>query len=265
MGAVPIPLQPFDPNFLIIFVRPPPWIVRSPLVPGVAAIQNERRRPLGMGRGEHHRHVPAFGNTQERRPFRAHGVHHGADIVDPLFQGQGRDVAIGQAHAAPVEPYETRETAQSSQEPGVIWTLPRILHVGDPALRVDQVDRPAARHLVGDREVSALGVLGAWRHVLRHRVAEATPWSGNVSDVWRRTTEKGGFLRISSPEIDVLPVLALTGLGAERSATAERERISDASNLIGPHRPSWCGRRESARPLIGERRTSPRSRHSVAQ
>jgi len=48
--------------------------------------EDERGRPLGMGRREHHREGGAFAYAHEDGALGTRGVHHGADVVHALLE-----------------------------------------------------------------------------------------------------------------------------------------------------------------------------------
>ncbi len=55
---------------------------------------------------------------------------------------------------------ETSERGESAEEAGGRRLFPGQLEVGDPAMKIDQVERALAEHLVGDVGSAALRVLG---------------------------------------------------------------------------------------------------------
>jgi hypothetical protein len=118
---------------------------------------------LGIRRGEHGRHVAAFGDAKQRSALDADGVHHRADIVHAVIERGITAVAIGRAGAAFVEHHDAREGGQARNELGEVGIFPHHLDAADPAGRVDERERRIADHLVGDADIAALGVTRARR------------------------------------------------------------------------------------------------------
>ena len=86
---------------------------------GRGAVEHERHRAFGIGRGEEHRHRAALGHPEDHGPLRPHGVHHRAHIVHARLQVRQSVVAhtIGEADAALVEQDQPREPAEAIEEP----------------------------------------------------------------------------------------------------------------------------------------------------
>ena len=49
--------------------------------------ENLRAGAFGVRRREQHRHRPAFRHADDRRALRPGRIHHGADVLHPLFEG----------------------------------------------------------------------------------------------------------------------------------------------------------------------------------
>ena len=113
-----------------------------------------------MSRREQDAHRTALGDPEERRPLGAGGVHHRPHVVDPLLQGRHLGDRVGQSVAALVEEDQARERAEPLQEVSHRRRLPLELEVGGEAEDEDQVDRPIAHDLVGDRGIAGLGIPG---------------------------------------------------------------------------------------------------------
>ena len=108
----------------------------------LTADEDERGRPLGMGRREHHREGGALAYAHEDRTFGAHGVHHGADVVHSLFERPDGRV-IGQAHSALVEEDQARETGEPLHEAAVAGQLPVRLEVREPPMTKTRSTSPS--------------------------------------------------------------------------------------------------------------------------
>ena len=113
-----------------------------------------------MSRREQDAHRPALGDPEERRPLGPRGVHDRPDVVDPQLQGRHLGDGVGQPVAALVEDDQARERAEPLQEVSQRRRLPLELEVGGEAEDEDQVDRPIAHDLVGDRGIAGLGIPG---------------------------------------------------------------------------------------------------------
>ena len=124
------------------------------------AVEHQRRDALGVGGREQDAHRAALGDPEERRPLGSGGVHDSPDVVAPLLEGGRLDDRVGQPAAALVEDDQARERAEPLEEASHRRRLPLELEVGGEAEDENQVDRPVADDLVGDRGVAGLRVLG---------------------------------------------------------------------------------------------------------
>ena len=123
------------------------------------AVEHQRGDALGVGGREQDAHRPALGDPEQGRPLGPGGVHDRPDVVDPLLEGRHLGDRVGQPGAALVEEDQARERAEPLEEASERRRLPLELEVGGEAEDEDQVDRPVADDLVGDRGVAGLGVL----------------------------------------------------------------------------------------------------------
>ncbi len=140
--------------------------------PAIGAVRAPRDRPLGVRRGEQHRHRAALRDPEHHRTLRSRRVHHGAHVVHPcLHRWQlGLGDPIREPHAALVEQDQPAEGRERREEASQIRLLPHRLDVAGPAHHPHEVHRSIADDLVGD--VHPAGCLGEPR--LRHPHALTT-------------------------------------------------------------------------------------------
>ena len=86
--VTPVPLDVRRGLLAVLGRRRPGIVVVRVAALREAAERDQRGRPLGIGRGEEHAHVPALGVPEERGPLRADRLEHGADVVHPLLEGR---------------------------------------------------------------------------------------------------------------------------------------------------------------------------------
>jgi hypothetical protein len=79
---------------------------------GVGAVKHQRRRALGVGRGEQRRLRTALRDTEQRRALRAGGIHDGRDVIDHLLERVHLAGAVGEALATLVEGDQAAEPRQ---------------------------------------------------------------------------------------------------------------------------------------------------------
>ena len=144
----------------------------------IGAVEHQRDRPLGVRRGEQHRHRAALRDPEHHRTLRSRRVHHGAHVVHPrLHRWQlGLGDPVREPHAALVEQDQPAEGRERREEPSQIRLLPHRLDVAGPAHHPHEVHRSIADDLVGD--VHPVGGLGEprLRHPhARHHPIEAPP------------------------------------------------------------------------------------------
>ena len=126
----------------------------------VGAIQDQRRDPFGVRGREKHAHRPALGYAEQRRFFRACGIHYRSHVVHTLLErGEllDRD-PVREAGAALVEqdqPTKGREPTEKQRE---VRVFPRVLDVRHKARDVDKIERSVSYDLVGNAVVTALRV-----------------------------------------------------------------------------------------------------------
>jgi hypothetical protein len=80
---------------------------------GLSAAKDESGRALGVRRREQDRHRRAFRYAHQRRSLRAHGVHHGPDVVHPLLERHRLGEPVGHSSPALVEQDEPREPGET--------------------------------------------------------------------------------------------------------------------------------------------------------
>ena len=161
---------------------------------GVAAVDDQRARPLGIGRGEQRAIGPPSDTPNERRPLGADGVHHGPHVVHPLLERrQSLDRhRIGQPGAALVEEDQPRERREPLGGTARTPARPRSARCARPSPDEHQVDRSVADDLVGDVDVAAPRVLRRWWHVPAVFVCRDTDASG------QKQRKRGGYVYASA-------------------------------------------------------------------
>jgi len=128
--------------------------------PGRRVDQDQRRGPLGVGRGEEQGHLSAPARAEERRPLRARGIHDPADVVRPLLQrgDRGQRHRVRDARPALVEAEDPAERREAAKEPCEQGLLPHHLDIAGPPRDEHQVQRAVPDDLIGDVAVLAPGV-----------------------------------------------------------------------------------------------------------
>jgi hypothetical protein len=129
----------------------------------------ERKRggPVRVRRREECRHRTALPESEQRDTLAADRIDHRAHVVHARLDPSERRGSVGQTGAALVEPDQSRERPEPFEEARVARLLPVELQVRDEARHEHEIERPLARHLVGDVDVAALRVadraaLHAW-------------------------------------------------------------------------------------------------------
>ena len=147
-----------------------PREVRRPQRSRRAAADDERCRPLRIGRREQDAHRPALRQAVKGGSPRSDGVHHGSDVVHAGLEARGAADRIGHAGAALVEPDQPRERPQVGQEVRKARKRPLQLHMGDKTGDEDEIERPVTDQLIGDVYVAAQRIpcLRPHRHILAH-------------------------------------------------------------------------------------------------
>ena len=118
----------------------------------VRSVQRQRLDPFGIGRCEQDAHRPAFGRARQVGALDAGRVHHGTDVVHPLFEREvGR--TVGSTDPALVVP----------RHPCVLSDLldhrtPYLVH-GDGRGRGEEHVVPFAERPVRDVKIATAGVL----------------------------------------------------------------------------------------------------------
>ena len=128
------------------------------------AVEGDGAGPLRVRRREEDRHRPSLVVPEQRRSLGAHGVHHRAHVVHPRLQVGNAPVSVREAGTALVQTDEARERGQPLEEGRVARLLPVELEVAGESGHEDEVERPVARHLVGDRDVAALRIANRASH-----------------------------------------------------------------------------------------------------
>ena len=123
------------------------------------AVEDQRGHALRVGGREQDAHRPALGDPEQRRALGSGGVHDRPHVVDPLLESRRLRDRVGQPGAALVEDDQARERGEPLEEVGERGHVPEELEVGGEAEHQDEVDRPVADDLVGDRGVAGPGVL----------------------------------------------------------------------------------------------------------
>src|SRR5207248_8493140 len=87
-----------------------------------------------------------------------------AEIVHALLERRVADVTVRKTRAALVEQDHPGEPREPTHPVAVKRILPREVDVRDPAGHDDEIERAIAYDLVGDVDVTALGVAGVSSH-----------------------------------------------------------------------------------------------------
>ena len=124
----------------------------------VCPVEDQRARPLGIGRGEEDRHRRALGVPEQDGAAAVDRIHDRAYVVHARLEVGHAGWPVGQTGAALVEADQACDRAEPFEEVRVARLLPVLLEVGDEAGEEHEVDRPVAGHLVGDAEVAAARV-----------------------------------------------------------------------------------------------------------
>jgi hypothetical protein len=88
--------------------------------------------------------------AEERRPLRADRIHHARDVVQAVFEGLIDGSALRHTGARAIEHDQSREAAETREEPGERGELPLQREVARPPEEEDQVRTGVAHDLVGD-------------------------------------------------------------------------------------------------------------------
>ncbi len=144
-----------------------PGIVWCPGVPNIRTIEHQRECALWIRCRELNTEWSAFRHPHQDRSFHARGIHDRTQVIHPIFQRWDIRDPIGQSSSPFVEGDDARESGQSSPILSVHWIVPNQIDVRDETLGHNKVERPLPKHLIGDVDIAAPRVLGAW-------------WSGSV-------------------------------------------------------------------------------------
>ena len=150
----PVALQSFDVGGPHLSRRRPGVVVVGVDPFRVCPVEDERARPLGIGRGEEDRHRRALGVPEQDGAAAVDRIHDRAHVVHARLEVGHAGWPVGQTGAALVEPDQACDRAEPFEEVRVARLLPVLLEVGDEAGEEYEVDRPVAGHLVGDAEVA---------------------------------------------------------------------------------------------------------------
>ena len=187
----------------LLFRFPAPRVVESPQESGVAADEDERARPLRVGRSKEQARRHADAGAEDRRTRRTGCIHHRTHVVHPRLEAGSAAHAIRHPYAALVEddqPGERRKVLGNATL--VRRHLGHELDVRDEARVVDDIERAVAVDAIRDRDVAAASVAGFRLH--QHSVARALlPCeSGPQSD---RTTPHDFRTGMSPRTVEPLP------------------------------------------------------------
>jgi hypothetical protein len=148
--------------------------------------EDQRRRALGVGRGEQHRHDAAVEGSVDRRSFGPCVVEDGANVVHPFLErGQRleRD-GIGQAHPSLVEDNDPAKRPEPAEELRHERKLPPALDVALPGTADNEIEGPLAEYLIGDVHISA---------TREPRLGNVHRWQGAQAWSNRQASAAGGF------------------------------------------------------------------------
>ena len=134
----------------LLLGHPPGVVLGAPQ--GDLAVDEQRRRALGVGRREDDRQGRAtISPAVEGCPLHPGGVHDRADVVHAHADVERPTDPVREARATLVEVDDAQVARQAMHETGEAGLLPVDLHVRDPGVDDDEGERPRAEVLVGDR------------------------------------------------------------------------------------------------------------------
>lgn len=193
------------PRFLLFVRRAPGIVLGLPAGFRDGGIEDERPRPLRVGRREDDREGAAVALCEYHGLLAAGCVQDRPGVVHSAFERWQlviRDT-IREPGSTPVEDDETEGGCQPAEEPRDRGLLPVQVEMGDPAGDVQQIEGAVAQDLVGDvdgaasrvahlggiheRQVSAPIRSMARRHALK-------PAGGGRGEPWRL---RGGVIQVS--------------------------------------------------------------------
>src|SRR6516162_3100317 len=146
--------------------------------PGIGAVKHQCLRSLRVGGGEQDAHRPSFGAAEQRGTLGTGGIHHGADIVHPLFERRDAGHTIGEAGTALVEEDQPRERREATKEIRPLRHLPEQVDVGNEAGNKYEIERSAPDDLIGDPQLATPGISSFGR---RHRLLPACSREGYIA------------------------------------------------------------------------------------
>ena len=123
-----------------------------------AAVEHQGGGPLWIRSGEHHAQGTALGHAYDGGAIRPCGVEDGPNIIHPLLEGGHLRHTVGESGAALVEQDQPCKRPQAAQKPGAGGLFPEPFNVGNEARDDHQIERAIPNDLIGNVDVSALGV-----------------------------------------------------------------------------------------------------------
>jgi hypothetical protein len=149
-------------------------------------VENESGRAIRMGSCEQDAHGSTLRDPEQSRALGARGVHDRPDVVDPLLERGRLGDGVGEPGPALVEEDQARESAEALEEASEWKRVPLKLEVGGEPEDEDDVDRPLAYDLVGDRGVARFGIPCRRSHHLLAAVTCVSAWGAERDDVLPR-------------------------------------------------------------------------------
>ena len=156
-----------------------PRVILGPGESSAAVDEDERRRPLRVGRGENEGHDRGADPRHEGRSLGADLVEDRPDVVDPLLDRGKASTAIGSDSPVP------RLSKTMTRLNDASWfsrrarggNVPHGIDVAEPLVDEDEVDRAVAEDLVGDVQLTDAGIARLWDRdrVGRHGPSVAGP------------------------------------------------------------------------------------------
>jgi hypothetical protein len=144
-------------------------------VPGRRGVEEDETRGALRRRGREERREPrAFLRRPEDGRLGADVVEDRAQVVHARLERRHLAHAVGEAGAALVDQREAREGRELAGEADEQRLLPHREQVAGEAAHEDEVDRPVADRLVGDRDVAAAGIADVRGLVRRRRHRAST-------------------------------------------------------------------------------------------
>jgi hypothetical protein len=111
-----------------------------------------------MARREQSRQRAALGDPEDRRAVKTRSIHDRANIVHPLLERRRARDRVRHPRSPLIEHHDARERPQPAVEIGHQRLLPNHFQMTCEPRHHDQLNRPGAKHLIGDMHLTAPGI-----------------------------------------------------------------------------------------------------------